>query len=461
MEPSVLFAGAGCADITPELGIQLAGDIGRLRPTEEIRERLYARALVLEAGGQRCCVLSLDLLSSTNWRADELRRQVAARLGIAPEAVALHVTQNHAAPSLGHLFLIEEDKTLFPDEYPFIKGGDDRYDPFCIAQCLHAVEEAVGQMQPVQVTAGRGIDGRVSFNRRFMMRDGTAKTHPGNCDPNILYCEGLADPEVGVLQFTRADGQPVASLLHHTCHPIYGYPHRYVIGDWPGAWAESMGASHPGIPLVLNGCCGNISPWNHMDPTPAWQQHDGHRKMAAQLMETTETVLGRMETLDTTPLSWKRTLLPLPLRTLTPEVVDHARRYLETYPEPKFLDAEHTCVDWDWVYAVGQLDLYAYEQQHTTCDYEIQVFRIGDAALVTLKGEPFVEAQLRIKQESPAPYTFVAHFCNGYAGYIPTAQAFKNGGYETWTSNGSKFQPEALEQIADAALKLLKELFPA
>lgn len=33
---SSLVAGAGMADITPELGIQLAGDIGRLRPTEEI-----------------------------------------------------------------------------------------------------------------------------------------------------------------------------------------------------------------------------------------------------------------------------------------------------------------------------------------------------------------------------------------------------------------------------------------
>ncbi|HOF90065.1 MAG TPA: hypothetical protein PLZ36_18475, partial [Armatimonadota bacterium] len=124
---SPLLAGAASADITPDHGIQLAGDIGRYRPTEEIRERLYVNALVLEAGGQRCCLLSLDLLSATNWLADELRRQVAARLGIAPEAVALHVTQNHAAPSLGHLFLIDHEHTLFPAEYPWLMGGDDRY----------------------------------------------------------------------------------------------------------------------------------------------------------------------------------------------------------------------------------------------------------------------------------------------------------------------------------------------
>ena len=70
-----------------------------------------------------------------------------------------------------------------------------------------------------------------------------------------------------------------------------------------------------------------------------------------------------------------------------------------------------------------------------------------------------VEAQLRIKEKSPAPYTFVAHFCNGFAGYIPTAEAMKRGGYETRTCNSSKFQPQALKKIGDAAIEFLKKLF--
>jgi len=74
-------------------------------------------------------------------------------------------------------------------------------------------------------------------------------------------------------------------------------------------------------------------------------------------------------------------------------------------------------------------------------------------------GEPFVEAQLRIKLESPAPYTFVAHFCNGYVGYVPTLDAFSRGGYETRTANWSKLQPEALETIVNSAIELLEKLF--
>ncbi|MEK9137478.1 MAG: hypothetical protein AAB393_10180, partial [Bacteroidota bacterium] len=124
---------------------------------------------------------------------------------------------------------------------------------------------------------------------------------------------------------------------------------------------------------------------------------------------------------------------------------------------PKWNDATKTSVDWDWVFAVMVLDLKKTQDRTMRQDYEIQAFRIGDFALATLMGEPFVEAQLGIKMSSPAPYTFVAHFCNGYAGYIPTRRAFKGGGYETRTGNSSKWQPDALEQIEKTAVRLLKQ----
>ncbi|OPZ83824.1 MAG: hypothetical protein BWY76_02106 [bacterium ADurb.Bin429] len=263
---------------------------------------------------------------------------------------------------------------------------------------------------------------------------------------------------MGVVSFTGADGTRVATLLHYTCHPIFGYPHRYIIGDWPGAWAE-LARAEGGVPLVINGCCGNIAPLDHQNPDHINGVPGGHRGMAEKLMETTTVIQKRLEATSAAPLGWARTRLRLPLRRLTPEAVADARRLLDEHPTPMFLDEERTRVDWDWVYAVGVLDLHAREMRDPTFAYEIQAFRIGDVALVTLMGEPFVEAQLSIKLESPARYTLVAHFCNGYAGYIPTARAFERGGYETRTSNGSKFEPDALERIADTALELLNGLF--
>ncbi|MFC1715901.1 hypothetical protein ACFL6S_19685 [Candidatus Poribacteria bacterium] len=451
-----LRAGAAIVDITPDMGVQLAGDIGRFRPTEEIRERLYAHAVVLESSGTRLCLLSLDLCIATGQWSDEIRRRASERFGLDTEAIMFHVVQNHAAPSLGHL-LVSDECDLIPPDFPWLRGGHDSYNEPTVEKTLDAIDQAIHALEPAELHVGRGVDGRVAFNRRFIMRDGSVLTHPGQCNPDVLHVEGPADPEVGVMTLTAADGRAIAMILHHTCHPCHGYPHRYVISDWPGVWAEMMG-QHAGkgcVPFVVNGCCGNIHHNNHLDP----HHENDHRRMAGMLSETAKSVLNRMELQGSARLSVERTVLKLPLRLLTDDVINAARRFLDEYPEPKWIDAEKTRVDWDWMYAVATLDLKESYDRKSYCEYEIQAFRIGDTAIVTLMGEPFVEAQLKIKLESPASYTFVAHQCNGYVGYVPTSGAFSGGGYETRTANWSKLQPEALDTIVNAATELLRKLF--
>ena len=97
----VLLAGAAEVDITPEMDIQISGDIGRRRPVEEIRERIFARALMLEAGGTKFCILSTELCSITDDWVEEIRRRAVERVSVEPEAIMVHLVQNHAAPSLG------------------------------------------------------------------------------------------------------------------------------------------------------------------------------------------------------------------------------------------------------------------------------------------------------------------------------------------------------------------------
>ena len=438
-QTKILKAGAGKADITPAMGIQLAGDIGRYRPTEEIRERLYSRVLVLESGATRICLLTLDLLAiSTPW-SDEVRRRISARFGFKPENIVVHIEQNHASPSIGHNF-IRDECPLMPREYPWLRGGDERYNEPAVAAMLAALAPAAGHLQPVIQQAGRGVDGRLAFNRRFVMRDGSAMCHPGNCNPDVLHIEGPADPEVGIIRLTGADGRDVSRILHFTSHPCHGYPGRYVIADWPGCWAERMQveAGMPCIPLTLNGCCGNIHHWDHLDPHP----RSDHLKMTEQLMETSAVALSRMSALKNAPLAIRRKIIKLPLRKLDRAYVAAARKLIKAHPEPMWIDKEKTRVEWDWVYATATLDLADVQKTTVTWPYEIQAVRIGDAAIVTLMGEPFVEAQLEIKLKSPAKFTFVAHFCNGYVGYVPTRAALVLGGFETRTANWSRFAPD-------------------
>lgn len=452
-----LQAGAARSDITPGMGIQLAGDIGRRRPVEDIRERLYANALAVEQDGKLICLLSADLLSmGCDW-SDRIRHEASLRFGVQPEAIMLHVTQNHAAPAIGHLFLTGARQTRFPAAYPWLMGGDDRYNEPTVAACVEAIGQAVQNLQPVTLHVGHGVDGRVAFNRRFVMRDGTARCHPPPCSPEILNVEGPTDPEVAAATFTNAGGQVVAALLHHTCHPCHGYPHRFVIGDWPGAWAARM-QRHWGetcVPLVINGCCGNIHHSNHLSPDPAV----GHIRMAEMLSGTTRELLGNLQAAGEGRVDWRRTVLPLPLRKLDSKQIADAEELLREHPQPIWLDEARSQVSWDWVYAATVLDLAAVQREKPDFPYEIQAFRIGDLGVVSLMGEPFVEGQLDIKRQSPTRHTLVAHFCNGYAGYVPTRRAFEGGGYETRTGAGSKLPEDALERVAATAVQLLNDVF--
>lgn len=453
-----LSTGAAERDITPEPGIQLAGTIGLRRPVESVRDRLFARALVLEQSGVRVCLLSLDLLGvGTDW-SDIIRERVGSAIDIPASRVMLHVTQNHSGPSLGHFFC-RPGYMPVPDGMEWLLGGDDRYNEPTIQRIVEAAEAARDSLQPVSFGVGSAVDGRIGFNRRMVLRDGTARMgRPRPGDPAPLHVEGPTDPEVGVAAFRSLEtGDLIALLLHHTAHPtLYGCADRIVSADWPGIWADEMKkrVDPACIPLVVNGCCGNVLPVSLIDPN----YHRGdEERIRTCLRDSSQGVLDAIQFQPQAILGASGGNLRLRRRRLEPELVGKSRQMMADHPTPLLIDGNPEAVEWDWVYAACRLDFIEREPES---DYELQVIHIGDLAVAGVMGEPFVEAQLEIKLQSIAPYTFVAHFCNGYAGYIPTAEALERGGFETWTGNWSQFEADSLDRIAKGTIELINQSKP-
>ncbi|MBS3763569.1 MAG: hypothetical protein KGZ25_09745, partial [Planctomycetes bacterium] len=82
---------------------------------------------------------------------------------------------------------------------------------------------------------------------------------------------------------------------------------------------------------------------------------------------------------------------------------------------------------------------------------EVQVFRMGDTAVVGFPGECFVEYALEVKSEAPSR-VFVASLANGeLQGYITTPGA---SGYE---ADLSLFKPKAGARMVEKALDLLED----
>jgi len=458
--PDRLLAGAAVVDITPENGTQIAGNIGVKRPSDTVLDPLYSRAVIFEKGGTRLCYLSSDILAIRSDYAAEIRRRAEERFGLGPESVIVNVTQNHSSPSVGHCFCLDEAfwRQWVPDDLEWVLGGEPAYNEFFIEKTMDAIELALGLAQPVSVSTGRAIEGRAVYNRRAVLRDGTAVMHPPIGDPNILQIEGPIDPEVSVALLRNDKGQDVCALLHFSCHPQQSVSSTAIAYGWPGAWCDAM-AEHlsPGaVPVVANGCCGNLHPRNPLCDEQL-DYHEMGRVLAADAKKAMEAMTPATDR-DVT-LRAKSKTIRIPLRRLDPKLVQDARELLDSHPKPMWLNEENTRISWDWIYAISRLDLDRHCETHSHFEYEVQAFRIGEVALLALTGEPFVEGQLQIKLRSPARYTFVAHMSNGYVGYVPTAEAIQRGGFETETSHWSKLAPEALGLIVEESVGLLRELF--
>jgi neutral ceramidase len=474
----IMYAGAAETDITPAMGIQIAGGVSERRPVEEIRDRLYAKALVLKLGDNMCCIVSAELCGIDNPWEKLIRQKAAKRTGISPDAILLHALQIHAAPEIGACLVFDTYKGL-PEELWWVRGDDPRYNNLAVDSIVEVIVRAASRLEPVTISAGRDVESRVAFNRRFIMRKGEASTetrtmtsstskmglggtvvtHPSwEQRTQILQTEGPIDPEVGIVLFTASDGRNIAALLHHTCHPVNGYPENYISSDWPGAWANSMKKvlGKECIPLVLNGCCGNIHHHNHLDNT--WKEDPA--TLAARLMESSGRAMKSMHLQTMPKLTFRFSILTIPMRILSEEKVQAAKKLLKEHPEPMWISETHTRIDWDWAYTHSTLSLFEEYNKRPYFDCPIQVVRITEnLAIVALPGEPFVEAQLHIKQESPFFYTLVSHESNGdQPGYIPTAEALQRGGYETQTARWSMLCPEALDMIAARAIELLNDL---
>lgn len=168
--PEELYAGVGEVNISPEMGIHLAGAVGLHRPAKLILDPLFAKAIVMESGGKKACLISTDLCIISERYTRPIRSRIADMLGIGTEAVILHAVQTHTAPALGDFILSPEFGDI-PEEHHWLRGSDKRYESFAVEGILKAVELASSSLQPLSIGADSGCEGRVAFNRRMITRD--------------------------------------------------------------------------------------------------------------------------------------------------------------------------------------------------------------------------------------------------------------------------------------------------
>ena len=86
---------------------------------------------------------------------------------------------------------------------------------------------------------------------------------------------------------------------------------------------------------------------------------------------------------------------------------------------------------------------------------------VGDAIFVGVNAEVFSRFAAHVRA-SAGEAVYVVGYANGVLGYLPTAAAFAEGGYEVDAAHffygGFRFKSGALEQLAQEAIALVGQV---
>jgi neutral ceramidase len=434
-----LRAGAAAVKITPPNGTPMAGYYS-LRLSEGVHDDLYAKALVLEVGGEKAAFVTLDLISTTREIVETARREIEKTTGVKGRNVMISATHAHTGPLLSSGSV--RDGAL--------AGATDVVRQYCADLSLkiaQSVREAEARLAPAALSTALVQEESISFNRRFHMKDGTVGWNPGKLNPNIVKPAGPIDPDVAVLYLETAEKKPLATYVNYANH-LDTVGGAQISADYPYTLAKVLGEikSPEMVTLFANGCCGNI---NHIDVN--WpERQQGHAEAARIGTILAASVLrsySRLKPVTVGPLQVRTEMVKLPLPAVTPDGVAKAREAsarFGTKEQPPFLET---------VNAFKVLDVAAREGK--PLDVEVQVVTLGDeVAWVSLPGEIFVEIGLAIKKASPFKHTLIAELANGSIGYIPDRKAYAEGNYEVVSARCAEGSGELL---VEAALRLLRQ----
>ncbi len=414
-------AGAASVDITPEIGCELSGYVAREQPSVGLHSRLYARALYIEHNTSCILWLHADIIGYNTDDASSLRREISSKLQMPIDAVVLSATHTHAGPATLRLL------------------NCGTYDPAYVAHlgnCLvELAYEAKSKLESIQLVFGEGHND-LSIDRR-----GKPSAH--------------VDHRIGVIGFQRNDGSYTALLANYPIHNVaLGSENRYISGDLFGCAAKTLHDTLPGNPVVLftNGACGNMNPPDHVTDFSILES------WGTTLAESVLDILTQAESVTEPALLHRCSHITLPLDSHTPEWIDHwvEKLVAETGTSGGYVaDRVHDAAS-QW--KIQMLALYGSGKVQTNLPFEIQLLKIGPVRLICLGAEVFSRFTDELRQVIPGPL-FLVGYANGDFGYLPTPEAFNEGGYETDNAfifyGGYRPAPEAYNVLMQSVLSLL------
>lgn len=429
--PNGWKAGVAEVRITPPLGTPMAGFSARKSPSAGVHDDLFVKALVVERPGAAVALVTAELIGVDRETVGKIREAAARRTALAPGNILISATHTHSGP---------------------VAAGS--YKEFFAGAAEDAIAQAWEARRPARIASGAATHrGWVGMNRR-RLESGFSPV----------------DRQVPVLEIADERGRPVAILFNYSCHAAcLGPDNLRISADWPYFTSERIRAQLGRDVKVLffQGTEGNVNTGysaglSAIGVPIATRTFEYAQEVGERLGDAILAALPGLAPAADGAVEARQEKVNLDY--YIPTTLEEADAALARAREA-VRAAEERQAPLVRIQAARVEAAYAgYSRERTARNLkagpgpyaaEIQALRIGEAGFVSFPGEFFVEIGLAVKHSSPFRTTFCLGLANDGISYVPTAEAFPEGGYEV---SVARFAPSTAARWQEAAARLLAGL---
>lgn len=421
-------------EITPPLGSEIPGYY-EVRVSTGVLDKLYLKSFLLDDGVCQAAIIVLDAVELPNDFCVEVREQIYQRAGLSPERIILCATHTHLGIPCGE---------------PHGSNADKSYMAELCRRAADSVLLAQQHLQPCRIRFGSGYLDGLSFNRDYVMGDGSICTNPGKrAKSPVLRHYADADFTLPVLYVEALDGSPLGALISFACHQDCIGGTKYS-GDYSSELSrqmkEAFGAAF--VSIYLAGASGDINNYDYLQKTKIDYLTIG-RAMAREAIRVirsdAQKVLG-------TTLHYASGSLCCRYRRASASEIARAKAHCGG-------DIQDSHI------MLGSLMselLLEYESRMQTTGLEygqlpVHVISFGDISIFALPGELYHQFADSIRTRCPERKCFIITLCHGSFGYIPIPELFGTSVYPVQLCECSMWTPDTGDAIVNLAVQLAKQ----
>jgi neutral ceramidase len=449
-------AGAAKVNITPALGGVINGDFMPYY-VQNIHDSLYSKALAFDNGKTRFVFVVVDNMTLDGPLINECKELIKKQLGLNPSQIMISSTHAHSCGAL-----------MGNGTCP----GDVYYRLSLPKKVVLSVKKAISNLKPAKIAWGNFDLEKYTSCRRYYMKPGFKIESPFgetekvwmNPEPGSPFMDrpvSPTDPQVSFLAVKDLNDKYISIMANYSIHYAADVALNTISGDYFGEvhsqLKAKLNASEDFVGIMCNGTSGDVNTTDFKLERNYPKEPNGKSKLIAN--DVTDLIINKLQTCvyEKTPnFAFRYQELSLKRREISPELLAKSKEKVAKFNYQQIGTIDKGSSTFSDLYAMEVLVLEEYFPKNENAP--IQAIKLGEGIIGTLPGEIFAETGLNLKKSAKRKHYFTVGLANAQLGYMPPAEQFKLGGYETWLCTGSHMEVGAEEKLFKGLSSMVQSL---